>query len=205
MDKIFNIDNPVWRFIGNLADFFVLSILTFVCSIPIVTAGAAFTSLAYVTLKMASNQEGKLFQQYFKCFRQNFKQATIIWLVFLVVGIVLLIDLNYGLTAGTDASSAMLITSIVCIVLWICTFLMTFTLLARVDNTTKAIIQMAGAMTIHNFLPVLSTAIVMVAFILVGVFVFWPVLLLTPGLPAYINAFIYNRILTRYGFELQDD
>lgn len=205
MDKIFNIDNPVWRFIGNLADFFVLSILTFVCSIPIVTAGAAFTSLAYVTLKMASNQEGKLFQQYFKCFRQNFKQATIIWLVFLVVGIVLLIDLNYGLTAGTDASSAMLITSIVCIVLWICTFLMTFTLLARVDNTTKAIIQMAGAMTIHNFLPVLSTAIVMVAFILVGVFVFWPVLLLTPGLPAYINAFIYNRILTRYGFELRDD
>lgn len=205
MDKIFNIDNPVWRFIGNLADFFVLSILTFVCSIPIVTAGAAFTSLAYVTLKMASNQEGKLFQQYFKCFRQNFKQATIIWLVFLVVGIVLLIDLNYGLTAGTDASSAMLITSIVCIVLWICTFLMTFTLLARIDNTTKAIIQMAGAMTIHNFLPVLSTAIVMVAFILVGVFVFWPVLLLTPGLPAYINAFIYNRILTRYGFELRDD
>lgn len=205
MHTIFNLDNPVWKFIGNLADFFILSILTFICSIPIVTAGAAFTSLSYVTLKMASGQEGKLFQQYFKCFRLNFKQATLIWLGFLGVGIVLCIDLYYGMNAGTNAASAMLITSIVCIVLWLCVFFMAFTLLARIDNTTSAIVKMAGAMAIRNFLPVISTVVVMVAFILVGLFIFWPILLVTPGLPAYINAFIFNRILTKYGFNLRDD
>lgn len=205
MHTIFNLDNPVWKFIGNLADFFILSILTFICSIPIVTAGAAFTSLAYVTLKMASGQEGKLLQQYFKCFRLNFKQATLMWLGFLGVGIVLCIDLYYGINAGTNAASTMLITSIVCIVLWLCILFMAFTLLARIDNTTSAIVKMAGAIAIRNFLPVISTVVVMVAFILVGLFVFWPVLLVTPGLPAYINAFIFNRVLTKYGFNLLDD
>lgn len=205
MNNFFNIDNPVWKFIGNLADFFILSVLTIVCSLPIITAGAAFTSLSYITLKMASNQEGKLFQQYFRCFKRNFKQSTLIWLVFLIIGIILLIDLYYGLTAGTNFASAILITSVVCLILWLCVLFTVFTLLARIDNTTSNIIKMAGAIAIRNFLPVISTVLVMAAFILVGLFVFWPVLLLTPGLPAYLNAFIYNHILAKYGFSLIDN
>ena len=56
MEKIFDLNNPVWKFIGNLWDFFVLSVLTVLCSLPVVTAGAALTALYYVTLKMASDE-----------------------------------------------------------------------------------------------------------------------------------------------------
>lgn len=205
MNRFFNLDNPVWKFIGNLADFFLLSVVTIGLCIPIVTAGAAFTSLAYVTLKMASNQEGKIFQQYFKSFRENFKQVTPVWLLFLVVGVVLGIDLYYGLTAGTNFASSILITSVVCIILYLSVLFMTIVLFARVQNTSSAIFKMAVAMTGRNLLPVLSTVIVTVAFVLVGLFVFWPVLLVTPGLPAYINAFVFNRILTKYGLNLKDE
>ena len=205
MNRFFNIDNPVWKFIGNLADFFLLSILTVALCIPIVTVGAALTSLSYVTLKMASNQEGKLFQQYFNSFKRNFRQITPVWLIILAIGVVLCIDVYYGIHAGTLLASSMLVTAVICIVLYLCVRSMIFVLFARVENTSSAIVKMAVAMVTRNFLPVLSTVIVTVAFIAVGVYVFWPMLLITPGLPAYINAFVYNRIITKYGLNLKDE
>ena len=44
MDKIFNLDSPIMRALGRLADIVVLNILTFICCIPIITIGAALTA-----------------------------------------------------------------------------------------------------------------------------------------------------------------
>ena len=49
--KFFSLENPIWKFIGNLADFFLLSCLWYLCCLPVVTAGAATTALYYVTFK----------------------------------------------------------------------------------------------------------------------------------------------------------
>lgn len=79
---------------------------------------------------------------------------------------------------------------------------MTFPLLARCDNTPGALFKMGVALTLRNLLPVLSALVVNVAFFAVGIFVFWPVLLVAPGLAAYCNAFIFNRIFDKYGLSL---
>lgn len=92
MNRLFNPENPIWRFVGNLADFCLLSILWYLSCIPIITAGCGTTALYYVTLKMASNQEGYTFAGWWKSFRLNFKQGTVIGLIFLVFGSVLGID-----------------------------------------------------------------------------------------------------------------
>lgn len=204
MPNFFNIDNPIWKFIGNLWDFFVLSVLWLVCSIPVVTIGASTTALYYVTLKMASNQEGKLRQQYFHSFRQNWKEATAIWLGFLAVGVILGIDLMYGLTGGTNLASAVLVFAAVAGALYLCLLSFVFPLLARVDNTPLAIVKMAGGMLVQNFLPILAGVMVMAGFILVGLFVFKLILLVVPALPAYIGSRMYNRILERYHLNLED-
>ena len=91
--KFFNVDNPVWRFVGNLADFFVLSVLWAVCCLPVVTIGASTTALYYVTMKMARNREGELIPSFFASFRQNLRQGIALWVGYLAVG--LLIGLNY--------------------------------------------------------------------------------------------------------------
>ena len=77
--KFFSLENPIWKFIGNLADFFLLSCLWYLCCLPVVTAGAATTALYYVTLKMARGQEGQLIPAFFHSFKQNLKQATALW------------------------------------------------------------------------------------------------------------------------------
>ncbi|MFQ9510793.1 MAG: DUF624 domain-containing protein, partial [Lachnospiraceae bacterium] len=58
MGGLFNLDNPVWRFIGKLVDVALLNLLWIICCIPIVTIGPATTAMYYVTLKLVRDEEG---------------------------------------------------------------------------------------------------------------------------------------------------
>ena len=89
MGRFFNMDSPLFSFLNRVADLIILNLLTLVCCIPIFTVGAAMTGLNYVCLKMVRNEEGYIVRGFFKSFKQNFKQATIIWLIILLAIIVL--------------------------------------------------------------------------------------------------------------------
>ena len=66
MSKLFAYDNPIWTVMGKVADVIILSILWFLFSLPIVTIGASTSALYYVTLKLAEDKEGDLFQSFLK-------------------------------------------------------------------------------------------------------------------------------------------
>ena len=95
LSGLFNYDNPVWRFIGKFFDILILNILWMVCSIPIFTIGASTTAVYYVTLKLVRDEEGSTVKAFFKSFRENFKQATAIWIVLLIAGIIIAGDLYF--------------------------------------------------------------------------------------------------------------
>lgn len=201
--KFFSLENPVWKFVGNLADFFLLSCLWYLCSLPVVTIGASTTALYYVTLKMARDQEGNLIPSFLHSFKENLRQATILWIGYLAVGVLLVLDFLIGLQRGSIFGGSMMITSAVLMFLWGLFVTMLFPLIARCANTTSALFKMGIAMALRNFLPVLSALMVTLAFAAVGVLVFWPVLLVAPGLAAYCNSYIMNRIFDKYGLELE--
>ena len=69
-----------------------LNLLWVVCSLPIFTIGASTTALYYVACKIAKNEEGDITQQFFRSLRANFKQATLIWLIMLVAGLIIVAD-----------------------------------------------------------------------------------------------------------------
>ena len=45
MRRLFDPDSPVMSALSSLMDFFVLSLLTLMCSLPVITAGAAWCAL----------------------------------------------------------------------------------------------------------------------------------------------------------------
>lgn len=202
--KFFNVDNPVWRFVGNLADFFVLSVLWEVCCLPVVTIGASTTALYYVTMKMARNREGELIRSFFASFRQNLRQGIALWAGYLVAGVLIGLNLLLMIQNGSLISGAVFISCTVLAILWALTETMQFPLLARCDNTVPALFKMGAAITVRNLPAVAAALITKAAFAAVGVFLFWPLLLLAPGLSAYCNAFLFNRILSKYGFDLPE-
>lgn len=89
MGRFFSMDNKFFTFMNKVADLCILNIICLVCCIPIVTAGASITAMYYVTLKMVRNEEAYIVRSFFKSFKDNFKQATIINLIMIAVGAVL--------------------------------------------------------------------------------------------------------------------
>ena len=48
--KFFDMDSPLMQGLGKMADLLWLNVLTLICCIPIVTIGASFTAMNYLTL-----------------------------------------------------------------------------------------------------------------------------------------------------------
>lgn len=94
MNKFFNMDNTFFSFMSRVADLMLLNILFIICCLPVVTIGSSITAMYYVTLKMVRNEESYIAKSFFKSFRENFKQSTILWLIMLVAGILIFIDFN---------------------------------------------------------------------------------------------------------------
>ena len=100
MGRFFNMDNKFFVFMGKVADLCMLNLLCIACCSPVVTAGASQTALYYVTLKMVRNEEAYIFRSFFKSFKENFKQATIINVIMLIVAVLLYLDTNIAGNMG---------------------------------------------------------------------------------------------------------
>ena len=86
-------DTFLTRMLSRLADMVVLSVLWFVCSIPVFTLGAATTALYSVTLEMALGGRPGLLSSFFPAFKRNFFRATAVFLVLLAAGLFIAADL----------------------------------------------------------------------------------------------------------------
>ena len=93
MDKIFGLDSPLTRFLTKAANLMILNVLTLVCCVPVFTAGAAITAMHYVLLRMVRDEDGYIVKTYFRAFKDNFKQATAVWLFYLVLFAFFIVDI----------------------------------------------------------------------------------------------------------------
>ena len=92
MGKLFNLDSPILRVLGTLADMCLLNIMTILCCLPVFTAGAAITAMHYVLLKMVRNEEGYVWKDFWKSFKENLWQGMAIGSILLIFVAFFLVD-----------------------------------------------------------------------------------------------------------------
>ena len=85
MGRLFNMDNPFFRFMGKMVDVLWLNIIWLVFSLPIVTIGASTTAMICVMMKVVRDREGYIWRDFWKSFKINFKQSTIMWIGIILV------------------------------------------------------------------------------------------------------------------------
>lgn len=134
---LFSVDNPLMRFLSRVADILILNLLFIICSIPIFTIGASLTAMYYCLFKIKDEEEGYLLKKFFHSFKQNFKQATLMWLVMLALGILLFLEfLMYRDAAGTIGSVVRAIV-LIGVIFWYLIGTYAFALLSKFYNTIK--------------------------------------------------------------------
>ena len=89
----FDPEGPLMEKLSIVADLLFLNLIVFLCCIPVITAGAAMTGMHYVLIKMIRREESYVLTDFFYSFRKNFRQATVIWCLYLLFAAVLALDL----------------------------------------------------------------------------------------------------------------
>ena len=197
MNSFINPDNPVMQFITKIVTSVYLNILWFICCIPIFTIGASTTALFYVTEKMAKNEEGNVTSAFFRSFRENFRQGTVIWLILLAVGIVLGVDgyvlwhMKFENVFWTLCSAVFLVVLAAYAVI----LMYIFPLLARFDNTTPAMFKNAIMIGMRFLLCTVLMAVIyfVMAFVIINIFT--PAVIFGMGLCAFLCSCLLSNIL----------
>ena len=86
MKNLFRWDNPLIQLLTALADVILTNLLCLICCLPVVTAGASIAATYKVMLNLSQDTGGGIWNTFFTAFRENFKQATAVWLITLLVG-----------------------------------------------------------------------------------------------------------------------
>lgn len=199
---LFSYDSKFSQVLHKIASGCYLNLLWIVCSLPIVTIGAATTALYYVTLKIADDTEGDITMQFVRSFRDNFRQATVIWLILVALGLVLGTDIYVlnGLRNSSTGAAAILWTLMLALVIAACIVyvivaLFVFPLLARVENTTPAMFRNALLIGMRYLNCTILVFAIHAAMLVVVVRLFSPLLLFAEGLCALASSYLFLPVL----------
>lgn len=136
MKGLFSPDNVIVRFFVKLAYVWWLNILWLVTSLPIFTIGASTTALIYSCMKLHKD-EGYVTKNYFHSFKENFRQGTAIWLIYLAVGVVLAADIIFWNQQGDGAARVIWAVSLAVAIVYLASLLYVFAIQSKFVNTVK--------------------------------------------------------------------
>lgn len=201
MGRIFDMDSPVMRFLGRVADLMILNLVTLLCCLPVVTIGASLTAMHYVLLKMVRNEDSYIIRSFFKSFKENFKQATVIWLIMLVFLIVFGADIMIINHSGMEFPSALKIILFALAMIGYMVMCYVFPVLCRFENTIRKTIKNALFMAILSF-P--KTIVMMVLYVSPIILIYFftmavpLVILFGVSAPAYLSAMLYSGTFKKF-------
>lgn len=198
--KFFSLDSPLMQALNKMADLMWLNVLTILCCIPIVTVGASLTAMHYMMLKIVRNEETYITRGFFKSFKDNFRQATVIWLIQLVVTILLVGDFYIMFKSETQFHVVFQALLMVVVVITVFTSTFVYPVLAKFDNSIFRTIKNAFYMSILQLpktIAMIILSILPLVLIVIAPSIIPIVLMFGVSIPAFLFAKMYNKFFMK--------
>lgn len=202
MGKLFDLDSPLMRVLNRVADLMILNLAVLLFVFIPFTGGAALTGMHYVLLKMVRDEETYVIKGFWKSFKQNFKQATIIWIIIMIIAAILGMDFLW-IRANIEVMPKIYVyvmLGVTLLLYMVAQYI--FPLQSRFENPIKntfknsVMFSILGlprtvGMTVASFIP-----IVLLYFFDVKIL---PILILFGfTAPAYLQALLYDGLFKRF-------
>lgn len=203
--NIFSENSLLGRSFGFLGQLIFLNILWIVCSVPVVTIGASTTAMYYCTLKLHKNGDCSPWKDFFRSFRQNFRQSTILWMSMLFLAGVFYAEHQIIPTMPQMSAQIFRYLQIAVCIPFVMVMLYMFPTLAAFDNKIKCLVLNSfyfAAKNILYFLAIGTITILPMFFTLIDaklfpVYVFlW--LMCGFSLTAYANSWFFWKLFRPY-------
>lgn len=206
MSALFSADSTLMRGLTKIADVMVLNLVFIATSIPVVTLGASLTALNFTAMRIPTGECVSVTADYFRSFRRNFRQATLIGLLLAFLAAVLaawyvvVTNLKFGAIAG-----------VVLLAIWYVlafgfatTAIFVFPYLANFEGRTRDVFRNACLLSWKH--PLTSLATLAVIALSLTVTLFYPqatgygLLWLVIGFAAVavVNGLLFARVASKY-------
>lgn len=132
--KFFSVESPLYKFMQTLWDILKLNFMWVIFCIPIVTIGGSTIAAFSVLLRMSEDQEGNVIKDFWKAFKENWKQGIFIGLLPPICFEAVFLDFQLY-NAVENGGLGILIVGCFSAYIFIFCLIYVFPLLARYDNT----------------------------------------------------------------------
>ncbi|HEL1811224.1 TPA: DUF624 domain-containing protein [Streptococcus suis] len=151
LKNMFSIESRFYKLVELVGDLLLLNLLFIVLSLPILTIGANLSALFYAFMKKIDKQDSQFFKNYVYALKMNGKQATSLWFVFLLIGIILIGDFIYFryFVEGVWRLVAWLFAGI--LLYWFVLIIYVFALQSRFENKILRIVLNAMMLSVIHF------------------------------------------------------
>ena len=203
--KLFDLNSPLMLALSKMADVVICNIMFCLFSLPIFTAGASLAALFTCMQQLISEDEqeadGLIFRTFWRAFKQNFKQATLLWLICLLAFAFL--GMYYWITQRMEGSVGKLyqITFYVLLLVFLFGFQYIFPLQARYQNKIRFTLRNAWLISIAALPWTVLSMLVVIAAVYLTFFLrpdggnmaiyLWAVCGF--GVVAYLDSFFFRR------------
>ena len=194
---ILHIDSPIARAINKFVQMIYIGLLWFLCSLPVLTAGAATTALYEVLLKMQKDEEGTVGTAFFRGFRSNLKCSLPVWIPILLAEAVFGVNLFYYAILGGREFLVQSVAFGILLVLSLTVYGYAFPVMAKFENTTQGTFRMVFLLAVRNpGWTIVITVIQVLTVLICWGFLYFPTMFIM-GISGYAQAAVFNRIFDR--------
>lgn len=240
MSKLFDLDSPLMRILNKVADLMIINVATLLFCVPglfsgyialqiytsenvvnlpaillfivlSIPMGSALTGMHFVLLKMVRGDEAYIVKDFWKSFKLNFKQASVIWLIFEVAGFLLVLDYKIYMGSDTFPKVMLIMTGVVAVIVFII-YIYVFPVLSRFSNTIANTIKNSFLMSILGLPRTLGMMVITgVAFMLpvmvpTLIYRIFPIYILFGlTLPGFLCALLYSPLFKRFEPEVKEE
>ena len=200
---IFNYNGKLYNFLNKFWNLVWISVLWIVCSIPIVTIGASSCAAYYSMVKNVRHNEDRATRDFFKSFKANFKQATVMTIIFIVAGVLFSYATYFYYNRSGSFNLGLRWLFYIIILVYLCVITYAFSWLSRFEMSTFHAVTYPIAVTLMHLkfsvgLIIFWAAMFIVAYWSYNTFFFAPFLVIAPGLKCLLDTFLIEQVLKKY-------
>lgn len=194
-----NYDSAFMQGLRRIYDYVVLGLLWALMSLPIFTFGAATVAALYTADSAIENHGGHITTIFFKRFRAEFFQASLLWLFAIVLIAMLIFDVYLLWSSAVSVGLRLLCLAVMYVMF--CWIHLWFGYLYKFTDKTTKLMYNTFCMFFQNFfLSVLLGIITFVAVVLyvVSLLGMLPLLMLVPGIYLMAQSNVFRKITSQY-------
>ena len=198
--SVFDSENMLWKPLGYLGDFIMLSLLWAAFCIPIVTIGSSTTALYDAAVHSMRFRDDSLFNRFFRTFKRELKTGiltTLIWLVVFAIAAGIYWMLVVRLPQNQSRSTILIFYLVLVSFFLLCIFAWVFPTLSRFTFTAGALCATSVRLAFGNILRSAAMAVMMGGTVFLSYRFAIPIMVM-PGLVAYVSTFLIEPVFRKY-------